>query len=82
MAEYSTKIMDAAAHVNRTLTEGMDRSNREDLELLEEAGLMDREICEDDSHQDSVEAGELIWYFTQAGEELIETLHQEGPKHV
>lgn len=74
MTHYPAEVVEAARRVGTTFSEGCDRCAGSDLTLLEDAGLMEQGICDDDFGQDTVEVGDTIWTFNDAGLALCKSL--------
>jgi hypothetical protein len=74
MTGYPLEVLQATERVARIFADGCDRCDREDLDLLESAGLMDRGVCSDTFGQDSLEIGEDMWTFNADGNALADVL--------
>jgi hypothetical protein len=75
-ATYPLAVIVAASRIKRIFDGGCDRGDRDDFELLERHGLMDRGICSDTFGQDTLEIGEAMWTFNAAGDALLAALAQ------
>ena len=73
-ATYPLGVIKAAVRIKEILDGGCDRGERDDFELLERYGLMDRGVCSDTFGQDTLEIGETMWTFNAAGEALCAAL--------
>jgi len=74
---YSPEIKALAQRVNAHFLAGYDRWDGDDLRRLADAGLMTEDVCNDPECYDSLEAGETMWVFTQAGKNLLEAMDAE-----
>ncbi len=74
MADHPPEVIEAAKRVATIFSQGCDRCDGSDLTLLENSGLMDQGICDDDFGQDTVEVGDTIWTFNDAGLALVKSL--------
>ncbi len=72
--EYPQEVLDAAKRVAEIFAQGCDRCTSSDLTMLDNAGLMEQGVCDDDFGQDTVEVGETIWTFNDAGTALVKSL--------
>lgn len=66
---YSIEVIAAAGRIADTFDSGCDRCSLSDLDLFEANGLMTQGIVEEPS--DSLEEGDVVWFFTMAGTRLI-----------
>lgn len=73
MTSYSIDVIQAAGRVGRIFDEGFDRCDLDDLELLEKNKLMTRSRAKSDC-LDTIEKGETIWTFNEAGEALVDSI--------
>lgn len=74
MPRYKKSVEEAAARVGRIFADGCDRCCGLDLARLEEAGLMEQDICTDNFGQDTLEVGETMWSFNAKGKALVKRL--------
>lgn len=68
------EVTDAAIRVAQIFAADCDRCDGADLELLEKAGLMDQGVCDDDFGQDTLEVGDAMWTFNDAGKAFLKSL--------
>tara|TARA_R100000655_G_scaffold46655_1_gene83625 strand:+ start:210 stop:449 length:240 start_codon:yes stop_codon:yes gene_type:complete len=70
---YSIEVIAAAARVGRIFESGCDRCDAGDLRLLKDNKLMTTRRCTkaDAEAQDSLEAGETMFEFTEDGDALV-----------
>ena len=61
--------------------DGCDRCDAKDLELLENAGLMDCGVYSDTFGMDSLEIGETMWTFNNAGKALVASILHKKDDH-
>lgn len=74
MPLYMLETIERTSRVAAVFAEGRDRVDRNDLEYLEEAGLMDRGVCDDEFGHDSLQKGEDMWTFNEAGTALVKAI--------
>lgn len=78
---YSVETIAAASRVAKILDSGCDRCDWADLDLLHTEGLMTKRRCRkiDAEHSDSLEPGDPLYEFNQAGDELLAALAASEP---
>jgi hypothetical protein len=74
MTGHSPEVTTAAIRVAQIFAAGCDRCDARDLTLLEGAGLMDQGVCDDAFGQDTLEVGETMWTFNDAGKAFLKSL--------
>jgi hypothetical protein len=74
MTAYSLEVIQAAGRVGRIFASGCDRCDRNDLEILENAGLMIVSKCSGLEGLDSLKKGESMWTFNEAGSALVASI--------
>ena len=74
---YSIEVISAASRVGEIFSNGCDRCDVDDLELLQAAGLMIVAPVEEPS--DTLEIGDEAWFFNQDGQALVAAI-QQTPK--
>ena len=70
--KYSPEIKDLTQRIYAHFQAGYDRWDADDMRCLASMGLMVETTCQDPFEYDSLEEGETMWVFTQAGKNLAE----------
>jgi hypothetical protein len=66
---YSLQVIAATRRVSAIFSEGCDRCDIDDLDLLEASGLMVQGVIEQPS--DTLEEGDTAWFFNADGDALV-----------
>ena len=71
---YSLPVIAATKRVSTIFSQGCDRCNIDDLDLLEASGLMYQGVIEQPS--DTLEEGDTAWFFNADGDALVSALKE------
>ncbi|ATJ91577.1 hypothetical protein [Acetobacter tropicalis] len=75
--KYSIAVIQTALSVWDALDE-CDRTDADDMILLEQNGLMHRGIVEDANDFEDLEIGEAVWHFNETGIALVSAIRNMG----